>query len=99
MIEMIAKGKIDGEEIEVVCETVSRRWRFKFNRETNYELEKQLRELLDEMPSVGNYPPKTKKLALWGILDSGIFFDRTAPRKVEVFGPMEQVPYYGDYVY
>ena len=99
MLELIAKGKIGGKDVEVVCETRARRWYFLFNGEENPVLEEQLRELMDEHRSVGNYPPKTKKLALWGILESGLFFDRTSPRHVEVFGPMEQIPYDGDKIY
>lgn len=99
VIQLVAKGKINGKDVEVICETIDHEWTFLFNGSEDAELEEQLCNLMDGMHRVGNYKPKTKKLALWGILDSGVFFDREFPRDVKVFGRLEHVPYSGDYVY
>lgn len=96
MIELLAKGIIDGAEVEVQCSSIQGVWFLTFNNEKNPDMERKLRELMDSDWSVGNYFPKTMKLKLCDILGSGVFFDRCYPREVEVFGEMETVPYYGD---
>lgn len=91
MKELLAIGKVNGQETAVLCETEGEEWMFLFNGETNAELETKLRELMQEKHRIGNYPPKTMKLNLYAIFDGCEFFDRDS-RSVEVYGDIEQIP-------
>lgn len=97
MTEVVAKGKIDGKDVEVRCMSDKNEISFLFNGKEDKELEKTLKDMLREHQRIGNYVPKTKELKLCAIFDKRRFFDM--PADVEVHGDIEQIPYEDGVVY
>lgn len=98
MKEIIAKGKIDGKDIEVRCLSDKNKFSFLFNGKDNKELEEKLKDMLRQHQRIGNYVPKTKELKLCAIFEKRGFFDMPA-EDVEVYGDIEQIPYEDGVVY
>ena len=98
MKEIIAKGKIDGKDIEVRCLSDKNKFSFLFNGKDNKELEEKLKDMLRQHQRIGNYVPKTKELKLCASFEKRGFFDMPA-EDVEVYGGIEQIPYEDGVVY
>ena len=99
MKELIAKGKIQGKDVEVTCLSKGFKYVYLFNGKRDKTQERRLRELMKKPQRIANnYTPKTKKLKLCAIFEKSGFFDWPAA-DIEVYGKIEQIPYEDGVIY
>lgn len=93
-----AVGNVNGVKTTVVCEGDGEQFNYLFNGVENDELRELLRIRTEENhPIGGTYYPQTWALKLVATLD-GWFFD-SPPKRLDVDGEIESIPYEKGLIY